>query len=169
MQVRIGTWCGGCSGEPAGTVQWSGGPTTFVGAPYIMTITSLEIDNANPAGSYTYGDMSGSASSIVIGGAVPLPQGNSTISGSADPAPAASEPQPSASSPIASTSTDSPANSSPATTGALSEPTSADDSVTTINVGPTGTHLAIVSRASKISMGGIAAVVVGAVVLLAQY
>src|SRR5271167_3144523 len=79
MQVRIGTWCGGCAGEAQGTIQWSGGPTTFGAAPYVMTITSLEIDNANPAGSYTYGDFSGSASSIQIGGAIPLPAGNSSI------------------------------------------------------------------------------------------
>src|SRR5271170_537000 len=79
MQVRLGTWCGGCSGEPEGTVEWAGGPTTFADDPYIMTITSLTIDNANPGGSYIYSDMSGSASSITIGGAIALPAGNDTI------------------------------------------------------------------------------------------
>src|SRR5579862_1796186 len=77
-QVRIGTWCGGCSGSPQGTVQWSGGPTTFPpGSSYVMTIQSLTIENANPADSYTYSDMSGSAASIQKGGAVPIPSGNS--------------------------------------------------------------------------------------------
>src|ERR1700685_2351925 len=79
MQVRLGTWCGGCSGEPEGTVEWAGGPTTFSDDPYVMTITSLTIDNANPGGSYVYSDMSGSASSITIGGSVALPSGNDSI------------------------------------------------------------------------------------------
>jgi hypothetical protein len=164
MQVRIGTWCGGCSGEPQGTVEWAGGPTTFSGAPYIMTITSLEIDNANPAGSYTYGDMSGSASSIVIGGAVPLPNGNSSASGLEESRPA-SIPASSVASPIA---TDPPSTPSPA--GPQTDPTAASITAITVNIGPTSTHLAAIeSEASKISMAGIAAVVIGAILLMVQY
>ena len=79
MQVRIGTWCGGCSGVSEGTINWAGGPTTFDEAPYIMTVQTLEIDNANPAGSYSYSDMTGSASSIKLGGDIPLLRGNSSI------------------------------------------------------------------------------------------
>jgi hypothetical protein len=169
MQVRIGTWCGGCAGEDPGTIQWAGGPTNFDGAPYIMTITSLEIDNANPSGSYVYGDTSGSASSIQLGGSVSLPQGNSTIGGALEFKPAVSVSQyaSSAASSASSTSSDPPSTSStPATTGGQSDPTS----VTTVNVGPTSDHLAAPnSEASKISMGGIAAVVIGAILLLAQY
>jgi hypothetical protein len=169
MQVRVGTWCGGCAGEDPGTIQWAGGPTSFDAAPYIMTITSLEIDNANPAGSYIYGDMSGSASSIKFGGSVPLPQGNSTIDGTLNFSPVSTG-SPSASSVASSSSSDPPTASTPTTTGAESDPTSAYQPVTTINVGPTSTHLASTdSEASKISMGGLAAVVIGAILLLAQY
>ncbi len=79
-QVRVGTWCGGCSGSPAGTVTWSGGPTTFSGAPYVMTIRSLEIVNANPASSYTYSDMSGTAGSIKGSSAAVSVSGSSVAS-----------------------------------------------------------------------------------------
>lgn len=68
-QIRIGSWCGGCSNNAPGTIQWAGGPTTFGSTPYVMTVQSLEVVNYNPGGSYSYGDMSGSAGSIVISGA----------------------------------------------------------------------------------------------------
>ena len=164
MQVRIGTWCGGCYGQAEGTIQWSGGPTTFEGAPYIMTITSLEIDNANPAGSYIYSDNSGSASSIKLGGAVALPKGNSSAGTLAQSRPVslASYSASSSKSSIAPKSSDPPTSSS--------APTLASDntqSVTTINVGPTSNHLS--SPASKLSLGGVTAVIIGAVLLLGQY
>jgi beta-glucanase (GH16 family) len=175
MQVRLGTWCGGCSGEPEGTVQWAGGPTTFSDDPYIMTITSLQIDNANPGGSYVYSDMSGSASSITIGGSIALPSGNDSIgAGASSEAVSLSQISVSAqssSAPLSSssaaansttTSTDQPTTTGATQTGA--QPITA----TTVNVGPTASTLPPNSEASRPSMSGFALFVLGAILLLAQ-
>ena len=172
MQVRIGTWCGGCSGEAQGTIQWAGGPTTFGDAPYVMTITSLEVDNANPAGSYIYSDMSGSASSIQGGGAIPLPDGSSTSHLTDKPA-AISSSTNSASSIKTFTST-SVARSTTSTSLTTANPNVPNDvsqpSVTTINVGPTSNQLQINSEASRFSsFSGIAALVFGVFLLLTQW
>ncbi|KAK3675571.1 copper resistance protein [Recurvomyces mirabilis] len=67
MRLKLGNWCGGCSGEPEGTVQWAGGQTEFGGDPYVMYVESVGIQNYNPADSYTYGDTSGSWESIKCG------------------------------------------------------------------------------------------------------
>ncbi|KAK5174478.1 uncharacterized protein LTR77_001558 [Saxophila tyrrhenica] len=82
MRVKLGNWCGGCKGMAKGTVEWSGGPTTFENAPYTMYVESVRIQNANPADSYEYGDMSGSWESIDIikGGKQSQPSGEVTPS-----------------------------------------------------------------------------------------
>lgn len=79
MRVKLGSWCGGCAGEPAGTVTWAGGKTTFNDAPYIMYVESVDIQNYNPADSYEYGDNSGTWQSIKIikGGDSSSPSGGS--------------------------------------------------------------------------------------------
>jgi len=66
MRLKLGNWCGGCAGEPAGTVTWAGGKTSFDNAPYTMIVQSVDIQNYNPADSYEYGDESGSWESIKI-------------------------------------------------------------------------------------------------------
>jgi len=66
MRLKLGSWCGGCSGSPEGTVEWAGGKTTFEGAPFNMYVASVNIQNNNPASSYTYGDLSGTWKSIKI-------------------------------------------------------------------------------------------------------
>lgn len=35
MRIKLGNWCGGCAGEPTGTVQWAGGKTNFTDAPFV--------------------------------------------------------------------------------------------------------------------------------------
>lgn len=160
MQVRIGTWCGGCAGEPEGTIQWAGGPTTFDGAPYVMTITSLNIQNANPASSYTYGDRSGLSASIIINNATgPSPNLQTP--------PSSSSPATSSSSSSSSSATDSPLT--PPATGGLSSQTVSfvDTSVETMNVGPTSNTLAIDSGASTVSFGITSALVFATIVFLA--
>lgn len=81
MRLKLGNWCGGCSGESEGTVQWAGGPTTFNDAPYNMYVESVQIQNTNPASAYQWVGNSGSWQSIklVNGGAV---SGGSTTGGS---------------------------------------------------------------------------------------
>jgi len=175
MQVRLGTWCGGCTGEPEGTVQWAGGPTTFDAAPYVMTITNLEIDNANPAGSYIYSDMSGSDSSIATGGTIALPAGNDTIGAGAPSASASlsqiSVPAQSTSSAVASSSAqgNSTTTSGSAASGTPTTTNSANNTTTgsAFNVGPTATTLPN-SEAARTSMSGFALLVLGAIILLAQ-
>jgi beta-glucanase (GH16 family) len=66
MKLKLGNWCGGCAGEPKGTIQWAGGPTTFGNDPYVMYVESVDITNYNPADSYEYTDTSGSWQSIKI-------------------------------------------------------------------------------------------------------
>ena len=66
MKLKLGNWCGGCKGEPKGTVAWAGGETTFEGSPYVMYVESVNIQNYNPADSYEWTDNSGSWQSIKI-------------------------------------------------------------------------------------------------------
>ena len=66
MKVKLGTWCGGCKGQPKGTVQWAGGNTNFDSAPYVMYVESVNIKNYNPADEYEWSDRSGSWQSINI-------------------------------------------------------------------------------------------------------
>ena len=133
-----------------------------------MTITKLEIDNANPAHSYSFVGSSGSASSIQISGAVantsnfdPLP----TVPAS-PPAPDVVSVNP------PSTAIDQAATTLyvvPAATGQGTDPTPNHfgGSVTTINLGPTADTLQIaLSGASKLSWTGIATFVFGAAIIL---
>ena len=176
MQVRLGTWCGGCTGEPQGTVEWAGGPTSFEAAPYVMTITELEIDNANPAGSYIYSDMSGSASSITTGGTIALPAGNDTIGAGASAANVSlSQVALSAQSTSSGAFSSAAQGNSTLTSGAAASgtptmtvsPNNAITATTAINVGPTATTLSN-SEATRTSMSGFALLILGAIILLAQ-
>ena len=175
MQIRLGTWCGGCSGEPQGTVEWAGGPTTFTAAPYVMTVTNLQIDNANPGGSYVYSDMSGSASSITIGGSIALPAGNDTIGAGASSEAFSlsqiSESVQSSSASAVSSSSSSAAVSSTAASSTTTAATQTEAQVvtgTTVNIGPTATTLPPNSEASRPSLSSFAVFVLGAIILLAQ-
>lgn len=87
MRLKLGSWCGGCKGEPDGTVQWAGGATTFNEAPYVMYVESVNIQNYNPADSYEYSDKSGSWQSIklVKDGSSSNPSGAKSASASAVP------------------------------------------------------------------------------------
>ena len=67
MQVHLGLWDAGDPATAAGTVQWAGGYTDFTKAPFTSYVKSVSITNANPCASYSYGDNSGAASSIMCG------------------------------------------------------------------------------------------------------
>lgn len=54
-----------------------GSPLTDNPDDYIATVTSLEVENYNPATQYTFRDMSGSANSVII----TLPTSTSKLSG----------------------------------------------------------------------------------------
>lgn len=170
-QIRVGTWCGGCSGSPAGTVTWSGGPTTFSGAPYVMTIQSLEIINANPAGSYTYSDMSGTAGSIKGSSANVSVSGSSSVASATSSSASASKSASGSSASVATKSSggDSKSSGSPAAsgTGAGNKPSGGAGAQTTGSAGPTSNNLPASSSAHKFSLGGVMALVFGAIILVA--
>lgn len=67
MRVKLGIWAGGDPSNPEGTIQWAGGETNYDDGPFTAYIKSVSITNYNPAKSYTYGDLTGSAESIVLG------------------------------------------------------------------------------------------------------
>jgi beta-glucanase (GH16 family) len=67
MRVKLGIWAGGDPSNPAGTIQWAGGETNYGDGPFKAYIKSVSITNHNPARSYTYGDLTGSHESIVLG------------------------------------------------------------------------------------------------------
>lgn len=64
MRVKLGIWAGGDSSNSAGTIEWAGGETDYTQGPFTAYIKSVSIVNYNPACSYTYGDLTGSYSSI---------------------------------------------------------------------------------------------------------
>lgn len=70
MQIKLGTWVAGRKDAPEGTVQWAGGYTDFTQAPfngYYKSVTVQDYMNgAKSAGSYVYGDQSGTYESIKI-------------------------------------------------------------------------------------------------------
>ncbi|KAH9906390.1 concanavalin A-like lectin/glucanase domain-containing protein, partial [Xylariomycetidae sp. FL2044] len=70
MRVRLGNWAGGdTANNDEGTVEWAGGETDFDQGPFIMYVSKVEITNYNPVSTYTYGDNSGSYSSILLNSA----------------------------------------------------------------------------------------------------
>ena len=78
MRIRIGVWAGGDPSNGQGTIEWAGGETDYSQAPFSMYVKSVEINNANPAESYTYTDTTGSMDSIKKSGAAALSQTDSS-------------------------------------------------------------------------------------------
>jgi hypothetical protein len=79
VRVSIGISCSGCFANPPIPVG-----SHLIGNPddYIVTITSLELVNYNPASQYTFRDLSGSAESVIITLPPPRPKlSNGAIAG----------------------------------------------------------------------------------------
>jgi hypothetical protein len=74
VRVSFGIFCPGCYGNASAQV---GSPITDNLDDYKATITSLEVENYNPASQYTFRDMSGLAGSV----AITLPTSSSKLSG----------------------------------------------------------------------------------------
>jgi hypothetical protein len=67
MRLKIGIWAGGdTSLNSEGTVTWAGGATDYSQGPFSMSLQKVEITNQNPASSYSYGDQTGSYTSIKV-------------------------------------------------------------------------------------------------------
>lgn len=74
VRVSIGIYCPGCYGNASVQV---GSSLTENLDDYVATVTSLEVENYNPASQYTFRDMSGSANSVVL----TLPTSTSKLTG----------------------------------------------------------------------------------------
>ncbi|GJC99448.1 glycosyl hydrolase family 16 [Colletotrichum higginsianum] len=112
-RLRLGIWAGGDPDNNAGTITWAGGETDYTKAPYTMTVQKVAITNANPAKSYTYGDMTGDWTSIKIE-APGAATDDGTNSGQNDTSSAGNT---SSSSSSPSTATDTPSSGSPSPSG----------------------------------------------------
>lgn len=67
MRLKIGIWAGGDTTlNSEGTVTWAGGATDYSQGPFSMDLQRVEITNANPGSSYSYGDQTGSYTSVKI-------------------------------------------------------------------------------------------------------
>ena len=64
MQVKFGSWSGGDSSNPQGTVDWARGPTDYSKGPFTMTAQSVSVTDYSTGKSYHYGDTTGTWQSI---------------------------------------------------------------------------------------------------------
>ncbi|KAF1983913.1 glycoside hydrolase family 16 protein [Aulographum hederae CBS 113979] len=98
MRVKLGIWAGGDSGNPEGTIEWSGGPTDYSQGPFTMFVQDVEVTNYSPGKEYKYTDNSGSFGSIEVVGGSPVagPSSAAASSAAASSAPASSAPASSA-------------------------------------------------------------------------
>ncbi|KAJ9614175.1 hypothetical protein H2200_002311 [Cladophialophora chaetospira] len=88
MFVKLGTWAGGDSSNPPGTITWSGGPTDYSAGPFTMYVKSLHVTDYSSGSQYTYSGTSGTWQSITSNGGQINSQGDGVppSSGSAPPA-----------------------------------------------------------------------------------
>lgn len=72
VQVKLGTWVGGKSDNPQGTIDWAGGLADFAQAPFIAWYKQVTITDycggKDQAAEYVYTDSSGSQGSIEVRG-----------------------------------------------------------------------------------------------------
>lgn len=157
MQVKIGTWCGGCS-DAEGTRTWAGGPPNWANAPFLAYYKSVKIvDNSNGvagAVSYSYGDQSGSMDSIIVS------TDAGSLTGNSGDAPSSGSNVSSTQGAATTLSTATSNGSSPATTvSGGSQPTGAANSTTTGgsgssgNITPSKTGSGATSQTSPLSAG----------------
>ncbi|CZS93343.1 hypothetical protein WAI453_000960 [Rhynchosporium graminicola] len=71
MQIKFGSWSGGDSSNPSGTISWARGPTDYSKGPFTMTVQSIAVTDYSTGTQYKYGDTSGNWGSIqAVGGKV---------------------------------------------------------------------------------------------------
>lgn len=96
MQIKFGSWSGGDSSNPPGTIEWARGPTNYANGPYSMVVKSLSVTDYSTGTQYKYGDTSGSWQSIqAIGGSVNGNAGGKANSVASADVPAATSASPS--------------------------------------------------------------------------
>lgn len=155
MRVKVGSWVGGSSTAPTGTVQWAGGLTDFKAAPFTMYVKSIKVtDSQTGAKSYTYGDQSGSWQSIKVdnSGGAQLNEVSSTSTSSA-PASTSTSTSTSASSSSSKASSTSTSSSSTTSSSAASSTSSAASSTlaTSTSAHASSTHISSTAVAATTS------------------
>jgi beta-glucanase (GH16 family) len=68
MRIKVGAWSGGDPSNPAGTIQWAGGPTNYAAGPFTMYLKSIAVTDYSTGSQYTYSDRSGTWQSIQSNG-----------------------------------------------------------------------------------------------------
>ncbi|KAK5705806.1 transglycosylase [Elasticomyces elasticus] len=63
-QFKIGSWAGGDSSNPEGTISWSGGVTDYSAGPFTMYVQSVAVTDYSTGNQYAFGDQSGLWTSI---------------------------------------------------------------------------------------------------------
>lgn len=67
MMIKMGIWDGGAADESEGTIEWAGGLTDLTEAPFTLYVKNMTIEDYTTSGNeYTYGDMTGDYTSIII-------------------------------------------------------------------------------------------------------
>jgi beta-glucanase (GH16 family) len=141
MRLKLGIWAGGDPDNAEGTIEWAGGETDYTAGPYTMYVESVSIYNANPASSYTYGDMTGDWTSIKMDSSASSDSSSSSSSSAAaSTTSTASKTSSSNSTTTKSTSTTSTTKAS-ATTASNSTTTAASSSSTATSNVSSGTAL----------------------------
>lgn len=64
MMIKVGSWSGGDSSNPAGTIQWAGGETDYSAGPFTMYMKSIAVTDYSTGTQYTYSGTTGSWQSI---------------------------------------------------------------------------------------------------------
>ena len=76
MMIKVGSWSGGDSSNPAGTVQWATGSTggvytNYAAGPYTMEVKSIAVTDYSTGSQYKYSGTDGTWQSITaVGGTV---------------------------------------------------------------------------------------------------
>jgi beta-glucanase (GH16 family) len=76
MQIKIGSWAGGDSSNPQGTIDWAGGLTDYSAGPFTMYLKSIAVTDYSTGNSYSYSGTAGTWQSIQSDGGNVNPQGN---------------------------------------------------------------------------------------------
>lgn len=64
MAVRLGSWAGGDPHNLPGTIEWAGGLTDYAKGPFTFKVQSILVRDYSTGVEYTYGDQSGTWTSI---------------------------------------------------------------------------------------------------------
>ncbi|KAJ5692455.1 hypothetical protein N7462_001878 [Penicillium macrosclerotiorum] len=65
-QVKVSNWPAGLESASQGTVEWAGGIVDYDDAPFTMTVQRIRVQDFHTGKEYTYGDKTGSYSSIQV-------------------------------------------------------------------------------------------------------